>query len=166
VNILTLKETSRRLSADHALLLETVADLTGAQLAVRYQAGGNQLGESCESLHDLLAHVLMWDEINLAVLTEASAGRDHWSLDPRWEAASAGQSLNRGGVAAGRLLPAPMLTHRLLAVRDAVLDELSRHTEESWEGSGTGELAQRVWTVPGRDPFWHAAIHLGRMPVS
>jgi hypothetical protein len=33
------------------------------------------LGDFCESLHDLVAHVLMWDEINLAVLAEAAAGR-------------------------------------------------------------------------------------------
>jgi hypothetical protein len=172
VSIVPAEEASRRLRADHDLLLAEVNELTGEQLAATYQLAGGPLGDFCESLHDLVAHVLMWDEINLAVLTEAAAGRAHWSLDPRWETPEAGRLLNRSGVQAGRQLPASLLLHRLRAVRDAVLTELFRYEGQDWTGAGQmpslargmGGLAQKVWTVPGQPAFWHAAIHLNRLP--
>lgn len=140
---------------DYELLQTRVRE--AVDLSAAYEIGGGPLGDFCESLHDLVAHVLMWDEINLAVLTEAAAGREHWSLDTRWEQPDVGRMLNRGGVAAGRELPADLLLHRSASIHDAVLDQLTT----SWES--VGELAQRVWTVPGKPAFWHAAVHLGTL---
>jgi hypothetical protein len=172
VLIVTSEEASSRLRADHDVLLAEVNSLTEDQLAAPYQLASGPLGDFCESLQDLVAHVLMWDEINLAVLAEAAAGRAHWSLDPRWETAEAGRLLNRSGVHAGRHLPASLLLHRLRTVQDAVLGELARHEGQAWTGAGpipaldrgVGGLAQRVWTVPGQPAFWHAAIHLNQLP--
>jgi hypothetical protein len=172
VLIVSSEEASSRLRADHDVLLAEVNSLTGDQLAAPYQLASGPLGDFCKSLHDLVAHVLMWDEINLAVLAEAAAGRAHWSLDRRWETAEAGRLLNRSGVQAGRQLPASLLLHRLRTVQDAVLGELARQAGQAWTGAGPipaldrgiGGLAQRVWTVPGQPAFWHAAIHLNRLP--
>src|SRR6516164_58916 len=172
VLIVPAEEAGRRLSADHDLLLAEVKELTGEQLAATYRLASGPLGDFCESLHDLVAHVLMWDEINLAVLTEAAAGRAHWSLDPRWETPEAGRLLNRSGVQAGRQLPAGLLMHRLRTVHSAVLGELARHEGRAWTGAGqipalargVGGLAQKVWTAPGQPAFWHAAIHLNQLP--
>jgi hypothetical protein len=173
VSIVTHEEAISRLRADHDLLLAEVEGLSAARLAAPYRLTGGPLGDFCESLHDLAAHVLMWDEINLAVLTDAAAGRAHWSLDPRWETPDAGRRLNRGGVDAGRHLPAGLLLHRFRAIRDGVLAELGRYADEAWTapgstpelGRGIGGLAQRIWTAPGQPAFWHAAIHLDRIPV-
>ena len=172
VTIVSKEEASSRLQADHDALLARVNGLTGAQLAASYRLASGPLGDFCESLHDLIAHVLMWDEINLTVMTEAAAGRAHWSLDPRWETPEAGRMLNRGGVEAGRHLPANLLLHRLQAVHDAVLAEFARYRGRAWTEAGNlpeladgpGGLAQRVWTVPGQPAFWHAAIHLNQLP--
>jgi hypothetical protein len=172
VTIVSKEEAVSRLRADHDVLLARVEGLTEAQLAASYRLAGGPLGDFCESLHDLIAHVLMWDEINLTVMTEAAAGRAHWSLDPRWETPEAGRMLNRGGVEAGRHLPANLLLHRLQAVHDAVLAEFARYRGQAWTDAGqlpelaygTGGLAQRVWTVPGQPAFWHAAIHLNQLP--
>src|SRR5437016_4622524 len=112
MTIVSPEEAIGRLRADHDLLLAQVTGLTGAQLTAGYRLASGPLGDSCESLHDLTAHVLMWDEINLAVLTEAAAGRAHWSLDPRWETPETGRMLNLGGIEAGRRVPADMLLHR------------------------------------------------------
>lgn len=176
--ILPLTTAVGRLRTDHDLLLTLVGDLSDDELAEAYRPGGGPLGDFCESLHDLVAHVLMWDEINLSVLTEAVAGRRHWSLDPRWETPDAGRRLNLGGVEAGRRVPAPLLLHRLRTVRDALLAEFAGYDERTWarppitaggtggeDGAGLGELAQHVWTVPGNEPFWHAAIHLNQLAV-
>jgi hypothetical protein len=116
----------------------------------------------------------MWDEINLAVLTEAAAGRAHWSLEPRWETPEAGRLLNRSGVQAGRQLPGSLLVQRLRTVHEAVLGELARHEGRAWTGAGQipalargfGGLAQKVWTAPGQPGFWHAAIHLNQLPLA
>jgi hypothetical protein len=165
VNVLSRAEAAGRLQTDHELLLGRVADLTEAELAAEYRVAEGPLGDFCESLHDLVAHVLMWDEISLAVLSEAVAGRAHWSLQPRWETPEAGRMLNRAGVAAGRHLPGPLLLHRYQDVHDALLEELGRYSEQAWaEADGIGALAQRVCTVPGQPAFWHAAIHLRRLP--
>lgn len=172
MSIVTAAEASRRLRTDHELLLAEVNERTGEELAAPYRLASGPLGDFCESLHDLAAHVLMWDEINLAVLTEARAGRVHWSLDPRCETPEAGRLLNRSGVQAGRQLPASLLLHRLRAVHDAALGELSRSEGRAWTDAGQipalargiGGLAQRVWTVPGQPAFWHAAIHLNQLP--
>lgn len=172
VVIVPAEEAIKRVRADHNLLLAEVNSLTPDQLAAPYLLASGPLGDFCESLHDLAAHILMWDEINLAVLTEVSAGREHWSLDPRWETPEAGQLLNRSGVQAGRQLPASLLLHRLRAAQDAVLTELGRYGDEAWAGpgqtpalaQGIGGLAQKVWTVPGQSPFWHAAVHLDQVP--
>jgi len=174
VSIVPVDEASSRLRADHKVLLAQVSDLSAEQLAAAYQLASGPLGDFCESLHDLVAHVLMWDEINLAVLTEAAAGRAHWSLEPRWETPEAGRLLNRSGVEAGRQLPASLLLHRWRAVHGAVLGELARYEGQAWTGAGRmpslargiGGLAQRVWTVPGQPAFWHAAIHLNRLPLA
>jgi hypothetical protein len=172
VSIVSAEEASRRLRADHDVLLAEVNAAADEQLAATYRVASGPLGDFCESLHDLVAHVLMWDEINLAVLSEAAAGRAHWSLDPQWETPEAGRLLNRGGVEAGRQLPASLLLHRMQAVRDAVLREIGRYEGSAWTGAGqlpalsegVGGLAQRVWTVPGQPAFWHAAIHLNQLP--
>jgi hypothetical protein len=165
VNLLAPQEAASRLRSDHELLLGRVAGLSGEQLAAGYRVSGGPLGDFCESLHDLVAHVLMWDEISLAVLSEAGAGRVHWSLDRRWETGEAGRRLNRGGVAAGREVPADLLLHRLRAVHAAVLAEIGRYGERAWTGAGIGAVAQRAWTVPGAPAFWHAAVHLGVLPL-
>jgi hypothetical protein len=167
-------EAISRLRADHDVLAARVNGLGAAQLAGPYRLCRGPLGDFCESLHDLIAHVLMWDEINLAVMTEATTGRAHWSLAPQWETPEAGRMLNRGGVEAGRHVPASLLLHRLQVVRDAVLAEVARYGGAAWTRAGRrpelahgiGGLAQRVWTVPGQPAFWHAAIHLNQLPLA
>ena len=159
--MLTRAEAVRRITADRGLLLARAGARTPEELVEPYRVDGQPLGDACESLRDLVAHVLMWDEINLAVLGEARRGRRHWSLDPRWETREAGAALNRAGVAAGALLPVDLLLHRFGAVRDALVDELNRADEAEWTAS-TGPLAQYVMTVPTYEAhaFRHAAIHL------
>lgn len=154
---LALGEAVARVRADHDILLAHVA----AERDITVTAG--PLGDFCESLHDLVAHVLMWDEIGLAVLTEANAGRTHWSLGARWETPEVGRQLNRGGVLAGRELSSDLLLSRLVTVRDAFLDELSGFDEQAWL-YGRGELMQRACTVPGSPAYWHAAVHLNALP--
>jgi acetyl esterase len=137
------------------VLLARVDGLSEEELTLPYRTASGPLGDFCESRLDLVAHVLMWDEIGLAVLSEAAAGRAHWSLDPDWETPEAGRLLNRGGVAAGRYLPPLLLVRRLQAVHDAVLAEFGRYNERTWVrpgpapllAGGIGGLATRVWTV-------------------
>jgi len=143
---ISLADATYRLSTDHELLLAQVTGRTEEELRARYLVAGGPLGDFCDSLHDLVAHVLMWDEINLAVLAEA---------------------------AAGRLLPAALLLDRFRGVLGALMDEFSHCTEQAWAGSGpapgasdgVGALAQHVWKVPGQPAFWHAAIHLEQLPA-
>lgn len=161
MTILSQEEAIGRLRADRDILLARVTGLTDEELAADHP---DPLGDACASLHDLIAHVLMWDEINLAVLTEAAAGRPHWSLDARWEDPAIGQALNLGGVEAGRHLQPALLLHRFGAVHDAILQDVARFSEESWNAQEVGALAQRVWTVPGNPAYWHAAIHLRQAP--
>ena len=147
MSIASVDEASRRLRADHGVLLAQVSDLAAEQLTAACELASGPLGDFCESLHDLVAHVLMWDEINLAALTEAAAGRTHWSLDPRWETPQAGRLLNRSGVQAGRQLPASLLVHRLRTVHDAVLGELARH--EAGPGLAPGRYQRWPWESAG-----------------
>lgn len=171
MSVLSLHEATRRLRTDRRLLLDEVADLSDEELAAEYRVASGPLGDFCTSLHDLVAHVLMWDEINLAVLSEAAAGREHWSLDDRWSTADIGRRLNLGGVEAGRHLPGSLLLHRFRTVHAALLDELGRLTERTWTepgptpslAEGLGSLAQREFSVPGRPAYCHAAIHLDRL---
>jgi hypothetical protein len=160
--VLPVAEACRRLTVDHEVLVSLVDGRDEVAARAAFTVAGGPLGDFCESLHDLLAHVLMWDEINLAVLTEAGAGRTHWSLDPRWEAAEIGRALNRGGVAAGRLLPTGLLRHRYGAVHAALLAELGALEGDRWPE--LGPTTQYVFTVPGQQPYWHAALHLNRLP--
>jgi hypothetical protein len=172
---LPLHEAMGRLRADHELLAAQAGGLTVAELAAPFETAAGPLGDFCQSLHDLVAHVLMWDEISLAVLSEAAAGRAHWSLDPRWETPQAGRLLNEGGVLAGRLVPADLLWHRLRAVHGAILAALDGYDETAWaaprgeesrQDTSMGALVQAAWTVPGQPAFWHAAIHLRRLPAT
>ena len=137
-----------------------------------FRVEGGPLGDFCESLRDLVGHVLMWDEIALAVLSEAHRDRWHWSLTPVWEAEGAGRSLNRAGVAAARELPVPLLLQRFSAVSQALLGELDLYTDGQWAAPlpsksgpvGTlGSLMQYVMTVPNVAPFWHVAVHLNQV---
>ncbi|GIF65609.1 hypothetical protein Ais01nite_36440 [Asanoa ishikariensis] len=153
-----------RLRTDHALLLATVDGLDGDALAADYATDAGPLGDFCASLHDLVAHVLMWNEINLAVLTEADRGRDHWSLAPAFETAETGRALNQAGVASGRMLAADLLLDRLASTHAALLDQFAGYAEDDWRDRA-GPLAARVFTVPGREPFWHAALHLRAVPA-
>lgn len=160
-DLLPRSEATRRVRADRDVLLAGLAGRTDDELRATYRIAGGPLGDFCESLHDLVAHVLMWDEIGLAVLTEAAAGRTHWSLEPRWESPEVGRALNEGGVAAGRLLPTGLLRHRLTAVHGALLAELAG-LDAAWPT--VGPVAQHAWTVPGQPPYWHAALHLRQLP--
>jgi hypothetical protein len=161
---LPVGEVTRRIRTDHDILLRRVDGRSPEELAAEYRLESGPLGDFCESLHDLLSHVLMWDEIGLAVLTETRAERRHWSLDARWETLEAGRMLNRAGVLAGRELPAELLLHRLRTVHDAVLSEVGRYRESEWQsGGGIGALAQHAMTVPKAPPFVHAALHLDEL---
>jgi len=162
---LPMSEAARRIKTDHELLLERLEGRSPEELAAEYRLESGPLGDFCESLHDLLAHVLMWDEIGLAVLTEARAGREHWSMDARWETPEVGRMLNRAGVMAGRELPASLLLHRLLSTRDALLTEVQSYPESQWDAaeSGVGSLAQYAMTVPGQPAYVHAALHLDEL---
>jgi hypothetical protein len=173
--ILPVDVAVRRTELDRGLLMDEVnrrSDESGEALTSPYRVAGGPLGDSCDSLRDLVAHVLMWDEINLAVLTEARLGRKHWSLDSHWESPAAGRLLNASGVAAGRALPVSLLLQRFVAVRDSVLAELAGYAGEAWlaplsRNAGLefcpGSLAEYVMTVPKAPPYWHAAIHLDRL---
>jgi hypothetical protein len=167
--LLSIDEARRRITHDRSLLDAAVQQAPGS-LTDDYLVEGGPLGDFCESLHDLVAHVLMWDEINLAVLSEARDARAHWSLDTRWEHPEVGRMLNVGGVVAGREIPSDLLLHRFASVRTALLDELGTLSDEQWsspaavehdQAGSLGGLMQYAMTVPNRQPFWHAAIHLG-----
>ncbi|WP_155353044.1 maleylpyruvate isomerase N-terminal domain-containing protein [Acrocarpospora macrocephala] len=169
---LPMEEAARRIRVDRGLLLEELAQRSEEDLVAGYSVAGGPLGDFCESLRDLVAHVLMWDEINLAVLTEARLGRAHWSLRSVWETREAGQMLNKSGVAAGRDLPVGLLTDRYSAVQEALLAELRSYDEDGWraptglghsQAPSVGSLAQYVMSVPNVAPYWHAAVHLGRL---
>ncbi len=161
---LSAPQAADRLRTDHALLLAAADGLSGNDLARDHVTSAGPLGDFCASLHDLVAHVLMWNEINLAVLTEADRGRDHWSLAPAFETPETGRALNQAGVAAGRLLAADLLFERLASTHDALLAQLTGYSEADWRDRA-GPLATRAFTVPGRAPFWHAALHLDAVPV-
>ncbi|MEH1124406.1 DinB family protein [Micromonospora sp. CPCC 206061] len=158
--VLSLDEARQQIVADHRLLTELVKDRAEDELTAPYPVDGRPLGDSCESLRDLVAHVLMWDEINLAVIAEMTRGRRHWSQDPWWEEPAIGRLLNAAGVAAGRVLPVELLLSRFDVVHRAMVDELSRHDDEAWQ-AGLGALVQPAMTVPGQRPYRHAALHLG-----
>jgi hypothetical protein len=162
MDLLSAPAAASRIATDRDLLAKAIAGLGADALAAPYEVAGGPLGDFCESLHDLVAHITMWDEISLAVLAGAGRGRDHWSLVPRWDDPEAGRALNRGGVAAGRHLPAELLLHRFEMTRDALVAEVGRYQSGSWEL--IGPVAQRAMTVPGHDPFWHTAVHLGGVP--
>jgi hypothetical protein len=170
--VLPAHDARRRIALDRDLLTAELARHSSDALAAPYDVAGGPLGDFCESLHDLLAHVLMWDEINLAVLTEARAGRRHWSLEARWETGDAGRALNQAGVAAGRNLPFDLLLQRFDTVLQSLLGELDAYQAEKWSepvgldldaADSHGGLAQYVMTVPNNDPYWHAAIHLRKL---
>jgi hypothetical protein len=144
-----------------------VEGVSEADLRADFRAAGGPLGDFCSSLHDLLAHVLMWDEIALAVLAEASQGRRHWSLDPRWETGDAGRALNMAGVLGGRSLPSDLLVHRYSMTTSSLIAAIRHAGRTMWtarlafDPSLTGGvLAENAMKVPGYAPYWHAAIHL------
>ncbi|MFG1905786.1 hypothetical protein [Kribbella sp. NPDC048928] len=153
---------------DQELLLTLVEGRTEHELRMPYAVNDGPLGHFCDSLHDLVAHVLMWDEINLAVLTDARAGRRHWSLDPRWETTEIGSALNHGGVEAGRRIPSELVLHRFHSVGAALIAEISQYDERAWADpatgggfdGGIGALAEYVATTPDGFLFAHAARHL------
>ncbi len=164
VTTLSAAEVARRIRLDHEILLRRLDGRSPEELATEFTLESGPLGDFCESLLDLLAHVVMWDEVGLAVLTEHRAGREHWSLDPRWETADVGRMLNRAGVLAGREIPASLLKHRLVSVRDALLTEIQRYSEAEWQApEAIGEVAQHAMTVPGQPPYVHAALHLDEL---
>ncbi|MET9268212.1 hypothetical protein [Kribbella sp. NPDC003557] len=153
---------------DQDLLLSRTEGLSESELRAPYDVTAGPLGDFCDSLHDLVAHVLMWDEITLAVLRDARAGRLHWSLDPRWETAEIGRALNLGGVEAGRRISSELVLHRFRGVGAALVDEISQYDDGTWLDpstgagfdGGIGALAEYVSTTPDGILFAHAARHL------
>lgn len=130
--VLTVGETIRRTKTGHGLLVGKVETASPEELVQPYLIDGEPMGDFCDSLKDLVAHVLMWDEINLGVLAEARRGRSHWILDSRWEQPDTGLMLSRFGVAASRKLPIELLSHRHASVHEALTDELAQYDEETW----------------------------------
>ena len=170
----TPAQAAEMIRRDQQLLLGRVAGKSDDELRAPYDVIAGPLGDFCESLHDLVAHVLMWDEINLAVLRDAKVRRLHWSLDPRWETPEIGSALNSGGVDAGRRIPSELVLHRFRSVGDALVAEIEQYDEESWADpstgggfdGGIGALAEYVSTTPDGVLFAHAARHLQPRPVS
>jgi hypothetical protein len=169
--VLSVPETAEIIAGDRNELVRELESRPTDSWTDPYRVNGGPLGDFCESLHDLLAHVLMWDEINLAFLTDAMRHRTHWSLAAEWETPEMGRLLNAAGVLAGRRLPSASLLSRFVSVRDALLDELRHITDRQWRepvavshdhAGSLGELAANAMTVPRADPYVHALLHLGR----
>ncbi|GAB2556399.1 alpha/beta hydrolase fold domain-containing protein [Kribbella endophytica] len=162
-------EAAQLIRADRQRLLELVDGLPDARLRAPYGVADGPLGHFCDSLHDLVGHILMWDEVTLAVLRESAAGRSHWSIDPRWETAEIGSALNAGGVEAGRHLPSGLLIERLASVVDALVAEITAYDEAAWQGQAAGgafvgsvgALAEYAASPPGGTPYGHVGKHLG-----
>jgi acetyl esterase len=162
-------EAAQLIRSDRQRLLDLVRGLPEERLRAPYEVADGPLGHFCDSLHDLVAHVSMWDEITLAVLREDAAGRRHWSLEAEWETAETGSALNVGGVEAGRHLPSAMLVERLEAVVDALVAEITAYDEAAWQGQAAagefagsiGALAEYAASPPGGTPYGHVAKHLG-----
>lgn len=156
----------RLIRADRQLLFDALGKVSDPRAP--YVVADGPLGHFCQSLHDLVAHILMWDEITLAVLREAAAGRTHWSLAPQWETVEAGRGLNAGGVDAGRHLPSALLIERLHSVVDALTAEMERYDEQAWTDPSTGggfdgsigALAEYAATPPDGSPYGHVSRHL------
>ncbi len=159
-------QAARLIRADRQRLFDTFAEVPDPLLP--YEVADGPLGHFCKSIHDLVAHILMWDEITLAVLREAAAGRVHWSLAPHWETPAAGRGLNAGGVDAGRHLPSALLIERLQSVVDALIAEIEQYDEQAWIdlstgggfGGSIGALAEYAATPPDGSPYGHVARHL------
>ncbi|MBB5838790.1 alpha/beta hydrolase fold domain-containing protein [Kribbella italica] len=155
--------------ADRQRLLNLVVGLPEERLRAPYGVADGPLGHFCDSLHDLVAHIAMWDEITLAVLREDAAGRRHWSLEAAWETAEAGSALNIGGVEAGRHVSSALLVERLATVVDALVAEITAYDEAAWQGQAAAEdfdgsvgaLAEYAASPPGGLPYGHVAKHLG-----
>ena len=158
------------LEVDRDLLLAAIESDVAPEIS------HNPLGADSMTVIDLASHVLMWDEIVLAVLTEARAGRMHWSLDAQWETREAGRALNVGGVAAGRQWAPELVVHRFRAVREALVSELRSLSDEEWHAplafAHSGTLPQTLAglsyyvSTPEADPtrsriYQHATVHLG-----
>jgi hypothetical protein len=162
------------LTADRDAVLAALA-ATPPGRDVVYPVAHNPLGDEPATLLDLIAHVTMWDEINYAVLAEALAGRAHWSLQPRWETRAAGTALNRGGIAAGRLLGPDLVVDRFLRVRDAMIAYVRDVPPVRWHAplpfdhpAPEGTMAGLCGYVnapesdrAGRFTYRHACVHLG-----
>ncbi|GAA0593276.1 hypothetical protein HPO96_06180 [Kribbella sandramycini] len=154
--------------ADHQLLKNTIAGLSEAELRAPYSVADGPLGHFCESLHDLVGHVLMWDEINLAVLRDARNGRSHWSLGAAWETPELGRALNIGGVESARHIPSELLVQRLDSVHAAFVAEIELYDDAAWADpatgggfdGGVGALAEYITAPPNDNAFGHAAKHL------
>lgn len=162
------------LELDRDRLLSTVdARHAGSEPQIMH----NPLRGAAMSVLDLVGHVAMWDEIVLAVLSEARRGRAHWYATAPWETVEAGRALNIGGVQAWRLLPEDLVLDRFRRTRDALMSAIAevpaaewhaelpfRHT--GWEPQTLAGLSHRVNT-PEADPdrkltYLHASVHLGR----
>lgn len=76
----------------------------------------------------------MWDEIVLAILSEARHSRAHWSLDRLWAPVEAGRALNVGGVEAGGLLPPELVAHRFGSVWQALIAAIDEVPDVEWTG--------------------------------
>jgi hypothetical protein len=170
-DVLTAQEAVQRLDEDAAVLEHALDERPADRITAPYTVQAGPLGDFCESLHDLVAHVLMWDEISLAVFTEERMGRAHWSLLDEWEHPAQGAALNRAGVLAGRELPSGLLVERFRHVHLALVEEVGE-TAVGWDEPShvrpdlptRGALARHVMTIPGQPAFWHAALHLRSLP--
>jgi hypothetical protein len=165
------------LAYDRDRLLEALAreEAVPGSVAIRHDPLA-PAGRGPISVPDLVQHVAMWDEIVLAILSEARHGRAHWSLDPQWAPVEAGRALNVGGVEAGRLLPAELVVHRFRSVREALIAAIDEVPDEEWAGGLSfrhdGEEPQTLSglchyaSTPEADPtrtrtYRHACVHLG-----
>lgn len=154
---------ARRITADHDILLAEAEGLLGAELAAPYRVDGQRSGEFCDSLHDLLAHILMWDELALAVLSEARGGRLHWLVDARATSPEVATQISQAAAVAAGLLPPWLILHRLVSARDALTAEVGRVAPADWDGI-IGRCFAEALTASGGPAFWHAAQHLRKVP--
>lgn len=150
---------ARRVVADHDRLLRTVEGRTDFELSARDYAGSAPPNALWDSLHDLLALMIAGDEVALGMLHEADRGRTHWALDDECETRDVRRRLDSSGVAAGRVLPAWLLLHRLVSVRDALDHELRSVDQRLWRGA-LGAAVEDALTADGASPFRRAGHHL------
>lgn len=156
----------RELAAEHAAVRALTAALTPEEMMLPNTVEYGLYSDQQLSFKDLLAHLITYEAMTVAMMTAWAQGIKHPSIDAMRDYRESVR-IHYGGIAERRAHSLRQVLDEAENTRTAVMRAISETTDEAWHtpfptdpGLDLGGAVEIILVAPPRPPYRHLPVHV------